>query len=101
MNFGISGCASGFTFLDIIEYHFIFWAFSFDPILPSTRAKKDFLPIWAMWYQFRHVWKGQMTCASEPKPYFHNNDNPWKKIGPTANEIVNFGPKKAHISTGT
>ena len=28
---------------------------------------------------FRHVWKGQMTCALELKPYFHNNEDPWKK----------------------
>ena len=33
-----------------------------------------------MWYQFRHVLMGQMTCASELKPYFHNNEDPWKKI---------------------
>ena len=45
-----------------------------------------------------------MTCASEHKPYFHNNEDPWKKfgtlsteIGPTATKIVEFWPKK-HIS---
>ena len=49
-----------------------------------------------------------MTCASEPKPHFHNNKYPWKKIGtlstkigPAATKIVKFGPKKADISTGT
>ena len=40
MNFGISGCASGFRFIDIIEKHFISSVFSFDPILPPTKAKK-------------------------------------------------------------
>ena len=51
----------------------------FTPFYPLPRPKNEFLMIWAMWYQFRHVWKGQMTCASELKPYFHNNEDPWKK----------------------
>ena len=45
-----------------------------------------------------------MTCASELKTYFHNNEDPWKKIGtlsteigPAATQIVKFWPKK-HIS---
>ena len=110
MNFGISCCASGFTFafLDIIENYFIFWIFSFDPNLPPTRAKKRFFAIWAMQYQFRHVRKGQMTCASELMPYFHNNEDPWKKIGtlsteigPAGTKIVKFWPKKAYLSMGT
>jgi len=42
MNFGISSCASGFRFIDMIEKHFISGVFSFDPILPPTRAKKRF-----------------------------------------------------------
>ena len=51
---------------------------------------------------------GQMTCASELKPYFHNNEDPWKKIatlsteiGSAATEIVKFWQKKAYLSTGT
>ena len=51
----------------------------FTPFYPLPRPKNDFLMIWAMWYQFRHVRKGQMTCALELKPYFHNNEDPWKK----------------------
>ena len=45
-----------------------------------------------------------MTCASELKPYFNNNEELWKKIdtfsteiGPAATKIVKFEPKK-HIS---
>ena len=56
-----------------------FEIFHFDKIYPPPSQKNDFSLIWAMWYQFRHVWKGQMTCASELKPYFHNNEDPWKK----------------------
>ena len=51
---------------------------------------------------------GQMTCASELKPYFHNNEDLWKKIGtisteigPAATKIVKFLPKKAYLSMGT
>ena len=51
---------------------------------------------------------GQMTCALELKPYFYNNDDPWKKIdtlsteiAPAATEMVKFGLKKAYLSTGT
>ena len=51
----------------------------FTPFYPLQRPKNDFLMIWAMRYLFRHVWKGQMTCALELKPYFHNNEDPWKK----------------------
>ena len=51
----------------------------FTPFYPLPRPKNDFLMIWAMRYLFRHVWKGQMTCALELKPYFHNNEDPWKK----------------------
>ena len=51
----------------------------FTPFYPRPRPKNDFLMIWAMRYQFRHVRKGQMTCALELKPYFHNNEDPWKK----------------------
>ena len=61
-----------------------------------------------MWYQFRHVIMGQMTCASELKPYFHNNEDPRKEIGtlstengPAATKIVKFWPKKAYLSMGT
>ena len=75
---------------------------------PLPRPKNDFLPIWAMWYQFRHVWMGQMTCALELKPYSYNNDDPWKKIdtlsteiAPAATKKVKFGLKKAYLSTGT
>ena len=49
-----------------------------------------------------------MTCALELKPYFDNNEDPWKKIGtlsteigPAETKIVKFGPKKAYFSTGT
>ena len=56
-----------------------FGFFHFDEKYPLPRPKNDLPPIWAMWYQFRHVWKGQMTCALELKPYFHNNEDPWKK----------------------
>ena len=80
----------------------------FTPFYPLPRPKNDFLMIWAMWYQFRYVRKGQMTCALELKPYFHNNDDPWKKIGtlsteigPAATKIVKFWPKKAYLSMGT
>ena len=45
-----------------------------------------------------------MTCALELKPYFDNNEDPWKKIGtlsteigPAETKIVKFGPKKAYI----
>ena len=85
-----------------------FEIFHFDEIWPPPSPKNDFSPIWAMWYQFRHVWKGQMTCASELKPYFHNNEDPWKKIGtlsteigPAATKIVKFLPKKAYLSMST
>ena len=51
---------------------------------------------------------GQMACALELKPYLHNNDDPWKKIGtlsteiaPTETKMVKFGPKKAYHSTCT
>ena len=47
----------------------------FTPFYPRPRPKNDFLMIWAMRYQFRHVRKG----ALELKPYFHNNEDPWKK----------------------
>ena len=57
----------------------VFENFHFDEIWPPPSPKNNFLPSWAMWYQFRHVWKGQMTCASELKPYFHNNEDLWKK----------------------
>ena len=66
----------------------------FTPFYPQQRPKNDFLLIWAMCYQFRHVWKGQITCASEL-----NNEDPWKKIGtlntkigPAATKIVKFDP---------
>ena len=56
-----------------------------------------------MWYQFWHVWMGQMTSALELQPYLYNNDDPWKKfdslsteIAPTATKMVKFGPKKAY-----
>ena len=58
---------------------FVFWIFSFRWKKTPTKAKNEILPIWAMWYQFRHVWMGQMACALELKPYLHNNDDPWKK----------------------
>ena len=32
-----------------------------------------------MWYQFWHLLMGQMAPALELKPYFHNNEDPWKK----------------------
>ena len=42
-----------------------------------------------------------MTCALELRPYFDNNEDPWKKIGtlsteigPTKTKIVKFWPKK-------
>ena len=58
---------------------FYFLSFFILPsFTPYHGQKNDFLPIWAMWYQFRHVWKGQMTYVSELKPYFHNNEDPWK-----------------------
>ena len=51
---------------------------------------------------------GQMAPDLELKPYFHNNEDPWKKIGtlsneigPAATKIVKFWPKKAYLSMGT
>ena len=35
-----------------------------------------------------------MTCALELKPYFDNNDDPWKKIGTLSTEI---GPAETKI----
>ena len=46
---------------------------------PLPKPKNEIFWTWEMWYQFRHVWKVQMTCASELKPHFHNNEDPWKK----------------------
>ena len=47
---------------------------------------------------------GHMAHALELKPYLHNNDDPWKKIGTLSTEMapaeikmVKFGPKK-HIT---
>ena len=51
----------------------------FTPFYPLPRPKNNFLMIWAVRYLFRHVWKGQMTCASELKPHIHNNEDPWEK----------------------
>ena len=64
---------------NIKKMTFVFWNFHFDEKNPLPWPKNNFLPIWVMWYQFRHVLMGQMTCASELKPYFHNNEDPWKK----------------------
>ena len=48
-----------------------------------------------------------MACASELKPYFHNNEDPLKKIGtlstkigPTATKLLKYWPKKVYLSTG-
>ena len=59
-----------------------------------------------MWYQFRHVLMGQMTCASELKPYFYSNDEPLKKIGTISTETgaaatIIILAKKAYLTTGT
>ena len=47
-----------------------------------------------MQHQFRHVIMGQMACASELKPYFHNNEDPLKKIGTLSTKI---GPTATNI----
>ena len=49
------------------------------PFYPLPRPKTDFFFNLAMWYQFWHLLMGQMAPALELKPYFHNNEDPWKK----------------------
>ena len=63
---------------------------NFTPFNPQPRPKNDFLLNWDMRYQFRHVWKCQMTCASELKPYFHKNEDLRKKIVTLSTEIGGF-----------
>ena len=80
MNFGILTKYLGKWFIKPIIILFYFMThIDFNPFYPWPRPKNDFLMIWEMRYQFRHVGKGQMACAFEFKPYFYNNEDPWNK----------------------
>ena len=79
MIFGFGVWASGLRFLRSLENFFVKEFFWFDQVYPLLGPKNDFMPIWPMWYQLRHVLMVQIVYALKLKPHLHNDDDLWKK----------------------